>query len=113
MPENGKSHEAGTCVGLQIIRLCRPVRRGDTRGARGSRAQPHSFTRAACTTTEESTMANSPLHIVLTGASRGLGLAMADGFIAAGHTVAGCTRSDEAAQRLATRWPAPHRFDVV
>jgi NAD(P)-dependent dehydrogenase (short-subunit alcohol dehydrogenase family) len=58
-------------------------------------------------------MAKESLHIVLTGASRGLGLAMTAGFIAAGHTVAGCTRSAEAADRLAKRWPAPHRFDVV
>jgi NAD(P)-dependent dehydrogenase (short-subunit alcohol dehydrogenase family) len=58
-------------------------------------------------------MAKEPLHIVLTGASRGLGLAMAEGFIAAGHTVAGCTRSRDAVERLAKLWSAPHRFDVV
>jgi NAD(P)-dependent dehydrogenase (short-subunit alcohol dehydrogenase family) len=58
-------------------------------------------------------MTTEPRHIVLTGASRGLGLAMAAGFVAAGHTVAGCTRSGEAADRLAQRWPPPHRFDVV
>ncbi len=58
-------------------------------------------------------MGTEPLRIVLTGASRGLGLAMAAGFIAAGHRVAGCARSPEAAARLAERWPTPHRFDVV
>jgi NAD(P)-dependent dehydrogenase (short-subunit alcohol dehydrogenase family) len=58
-------------------------------------------------------MPKEPLHIVITGASRGLGLAMTAGFVAAGHTVAGCTRSAGAAGQLAKRWPAPHRFDVV
>src|SRR5438132_4492194 len=62
---------------------------------------------------QDITMPKGPLRIVLTGASRGLGLAMTAGFIAAGHTVAGCTRSGEAAERLAKRWPSPHRFDVV
>src|SRR5206468_12089355 len=38
---------------------------------------------------------------------------MAEGFVAAGHVVAGCTRSPEAAARLAKRWAAPHRFDMV
>src|SRR5438132_1549264 len=58
-------------------------------------------------------MAKEPLRIVLTGASRGVGLAMAEGFIAAGQVVAGCTRSGEACERLTQRWPSPHRFDVV
>lgn len=58
-------------------------------------------------------MTMEPRRIVLTGASRGLGLAMTAGFVAAGHTVAGCTRSAEAADRLAKRWPPPHQFDVV
>src|SRR5438034_11152060 len=61
----------------------------------------------------ERTVAKDPLRIVLTGASRGLGLAMAGGFMAAGHTVAGWTRSGEAAERLAKRRGPPHRFDIV
>ncbi len=52
-------------------------------------------------------------HIVLTGVSRGLGLAMAEGFIAEGHTVSACARSEEALAKLPNRWPAPHRFDRV
>ncbi len=52
-------------------------------------------------------------RILLTGASRGLGLAMAAGFITRGHTVIGCARRDDAIARLRDRWPAPHRFDVV
>ncbi len=52
-------------------------------------------------------------QIVLTGASRGLGRAMAEGFIAAGHTVFGCARSPQPIEALRNRHRAPHRFDVV
>jgi NAD(P)-dependent dehydrogenase (short-subunit alcohol dehydrogenase family) len=51
--------------------------------------------------------------IALTGASRGLGLAMAAGFIEGGHIVVGCSRSADAVGTLRQRWPKPHRFDVV
>jgi len=54
-----------------------------------------------------------PLRIVLTGASRGLGRAMTDGFIALGHTIVGCARNKQAVDDLAKRYPQPHRFDVV
>lgn len=54
-----------------------------------------------------------PRHIVLTGVSRGLGLAMAEGFIAGGHTVWGCARSKKAIEELRRRWGSPHSFDVV
>ncbi len=57
--------------------------------------------------------ATSPRRIVLTGASRGLGLAMAAGFIELGHVVCGCARSAAALVPLRQRWPAPHRFDAV
>ena len=52
-------------------------------------------------------------RIVLTGAGRGLGLAMTEGFIERGHTVIGCGRSAEAMQELAKRFGQPHRFDAV
>jgi NAD(P)-dependent dehydrogenase (short-subunit alcohol dehydrogenase family) len=52
-------------------------------------------------------------RIVVTGVSRGLGLAMAEGFIAAGHMVFGCARSEGPLVELRKRWPAPHRFDRV
>lgn len=59
-------------------------------------------------------MPNSePRRIVLTGATRGLGLAMLDGFVDRGHTVIGCGRSSAAIETLRARYPAPHRFDVV
>jgi NAD(P)-dependent dehydrogenase (short-subunit alcohol dehydrogenase family) len=52
-------------------------------------------------------------RIVLTGAGRGLGLAMTEGFIERGHTVIGCGRSKETMQELASRFGKPHRFDAV
>jgi NAD(P)-dependent dehydrogenase (short-subunit alcohol dehydrogenase family) len=51
--------------------------------------------------------------IVITGVSRGLGRALLDWFVAAGHQVIGCSRSSKAAQRLAEQYPAPHRFTAV
>ncbi len=52
-------------------------------------------------------------RIVLTGAGRGLGLAMTEGFIERGHTVIGCGRNQEAMQEMAKRFGKPHRFDAV
>ena len=51
--------------------------------------------------------------IVVTGVSRGLGLEMARGFVAAGHIVVGCARSEDAVSRLRDEFDGPHRFDVV
>lgn len=52
-------------------------------------------------------------RIVLSGVSRGLGRALVEGFIAAGHTVFGCARSQKALEELAARFGPPHRFDAV
>ena len=52
-------------------------------------------------------------RIVVTGVSRGLGKAMVEGFVGAGHTVAGCARSADAIALLGTEFGQPHRFDVV
>ena len=52
-------------------------------------------------------------RIVITGVSRGLGRAMTEGFIAAGHTVFGCARGAAAIEELCDQFAAPHRFDVV
>lgn len=52
-------------------------------------------------------------RIVLTGVSRGLGLAMAEGFIEQGHTVIGCARGEKILFQLRKRWPAPHMFEQV
>jgi NAD(P)-dependent dehydrogenase (short-subunit alcohol dehydrogenase family) len=51
--------------------------------------------------------------IVLTGATRGLGRALADAFAAAGHTVLGCGRSPEAVAAVAGALGAPHAFAAV
>lgn len=54
-----------------------------------------------------------PRRIVLTGATRGCGRALAQGFAAAGHTVIGCGRSGEAVAALRSAFGAPHRFDAL
>jgi NAD(P)-dependent dehydrogenase (short-subunit alcohol dehydrogenase family) len=51
--------------------------------------------------------------IVLTGVTRGLGRALLEGFIAEGHTVAGCGRNAKAIDELRQIYPAPHRFEAV
>jgi NAD(P)-dependent dehydrogenase (short-subunit alcohol dehydrogenase family) len=58
-------------------------------------------------------MSDVPRRIVLTGAARGLGLAMTERFVDAGQTVLGCARRPEGVAELRKRFPAPHRFDVV
>jgi NAD(P)-dependent dehydrogenase (short-subunit alcohol dehydrogenase family) len=55
----------------------------------------------------------SPRTIVLTGATRGLGLALARELIDRGHTVLGCGRGAAAVADLAQAHPAPHDFAVV
>ncbi|MEX0977365.1 MAG: SDR family NAD(P)-dependent oxidoreductase [Pirellulales bacterium] len=57
--------------------------------------------------------ASNSRKIVLTGVSRGLGLAMAQAFIELGHTVFGSARDEKRLADLRKRWPAPHRFDQV
>jgi NAD(P)-dependent dehydrogenase (short-subunit alcohol dehydrogenase family) len=55
----------------------------------------------------------SQRHILITGVSRGLGLALTEEFIRLGQIVTGCARSVEAIDRLSSRFDQPHRFDVV
>ena len=52
-------------------------------------------------------------HIVITGVSRGLGRAMTETFIAAGHRVSGCARNADAIAALSTMYPAPHLFTTL
>lgn len=54
-----------------------------------------------------------PKLIVITGVSRGLGQALTEGFIAAGHTVLGCARSAAAIEELNQKHGAPHNFTAV
>ena len=51
--------------------------------------------------------------VVITGVSRGLGLAMTEHFARQGHVVAGCSRSPDQVAQLGHQWPAPHSFAVV
>lgn len=51
--------------------------------------------------------------VVLTGVSRGLGLAMAEAFIERGHAVIGCARSGDALKKLRHRHPKPNSFQRV
>jgi NAD(P)-dependent dehydrogenase (short-subunit alcohol dehydrogenase family) len=53
------------------------------------------------------------MNIVITGVTRGLGLALAKWFIARGHVVAGCGRTGQAIFDLRFEHPEPHRFDPV
>jgi NAD(P)-dependent dehydrogenase (short-subunit alcohol dehydrogenase family) len=53
------------------------------------------------------------MKIVITGVTRGLGLALAEEFIRSGHTVIGCGRKAEAILELRFSHSAPHTFDVV
>jgi len=52
-------------------------------------------------------------RVVITGVSRGLGQAMVEQFVAHGHQVAGCARSDDDIRTLNGQYGKPHRFDVV
>lgn len=51
--------------------------------------------------------------VVVTGASRGLGRALVDALAALGHRIIGCSRSQEAIDRLGGHYPPPHRFTAV
>ncbi len=53
------------------------------------------------------------MKIVITGVTRGLGRALAEEFIQAGHTVCGCGRSGDAIFDLRMTHLAPHDFSVV
>ena len=49
-------------------------------------------------------------HVLITGCSRGLGLAMARQFAAAGWLVSGCARSVEVLEELSAELSSPHFF---
>ncbi len=56
---------------------------------------------------------NTSKVVLITGVSRGLGLAMAEKFIALTHTVLGCGRSQSAIEKLRRSHAKPHDFDNV
>lgn len=51
--------------------------------------------------------------IVITGATRGLGLAMTRFFAAQGHTIHGCGRDAGAITALQKEYPSPHTFKAL
>lgn len=51
--------------------------------------------------------------IVVTGVTHGLGRAMAEGFIAQGHSVFGCGRTTKAVEELRKAFGLPHAFASV
>jgi NAD(P)-dependent dehydrogenase (short-subunit alcohol dehydrogenase family) len=53
------------------------------------------------------------MKIVITGVTRGLGRALAERYIAGGHTVIGCARSGDGILDLRFSHPAPQDFSVV
>ena len=55
----------------------------------------------------------TPIVVVITGVTRGLGRAMAMQFAESGHTVVGCGRSSRAVASLQKVLGSPHRFAVV
>jgi NAD(P)-dependent dehydrogenase (short-subunit alcohol dehydrogenase family) len=52
-------------------------------------------------------------RIVLTGVSRGLGLALAERFVELGHQINGCARSKTTIAALRKRFGPPHRFTAL
>ncbi len=52
-------------------------------------------------------------RIVITGATKGLGLALTEAFIQKGHQVFGCGRSESAVETLSQRFAAPNEFEVL
>ena len=58
-------------------------------------------------------MANTNRTILITGVTRGLGRALAERFVEAGHHVVGCGRSRQRIDELRTRWQDDHDFDAV
>jgi NAD(P)-dependent dehydrogenase (short-subunit alcohol dehydrogenase family) len=54
-----------------------------------------------------------PRTIVITGVTRGLGLAMAAKFVELGHTVLGCGRSRDVVEQLRLKHRPPHDFAAV
>ena len=54
-----------------------------------------------------------PKTIWLTGCSSGLGRALVNEFVKAGHTVAGCARREDRIDQLREAFPEPHHFSAV
>lgn len=62
---------------------------------------------------EESNFMTEKKLVVITGVTKGIGLALADEFIRCGWKVAGCGRSVKAVQELQNKYGSEHLFSVV
>ncbi len=51
--------------------------------------------------------------IVLTGCTKGLGRSLVEGFVKAGHIVAGCGRSENLIDELQQQYGSPHQFSAI
>lgn len=58
-------------------------------------------------------MTENQRHVLITGVSRGLGMALVQEFTRLGHRVTGCARTAANVKLISGRFGAPHRFDVV
>lgn len=58
-------------------------------------------------------MKNSEKFIVISGATKGLGLAMVKGLANQGYTIWGCGRSEKGIAQLRATFPGPHRWEQV
>jgi len=56
---------------------------------------------------------NNKKLVLITGVTRGLGLAMAEKFFSLGHRVVGCGRSKSAIEKLHGTYAKPHDFTSV
>src|SRR5260370_40413712 len=56
---------------------------------------------------------NNKKLVLITGVTRGLGLAMAEKFISLGQRVVGCGRSKSAIEKLHSTFAKPHDFNSV
>src|SRR3954471_23329421 len=57
--------------------------------------------------------ANGQRTVLITGVTRGLGLAMAEEFARLGHIIVGCGRSKSEIEKLRAKLAPPHDFAVV
>lgn len=86
-------------------------RRGGMQWA--SKGQPQPETWKPDVQAAEVTPKDGAKFIVVTGCTRGCGRALAEFFIAQGHTVAGCGRAEDGVGKLRGKFGPPHDFTAL